>query len=299
MHSQKTCLLTGANGYIGRELANSLERKGWKVIEIGRTPSFAPSSSLSSDPSIEKKRDFIHWSLVEPLDVRLLPPADVLIHCAWDFSCPTLQDSLIKNTSGSIKLFEDAKQAGVKRLIFISTTSAFQGAKTIYGQSKLKVEEWVLAHQGVVVRPGLVIGEKLGGILKSLNILAVRLPIIPLPGGGTQKFYPCWIDDLCQSICFLSSVENLPVSLGCITAASEVPISLREILQEFNHRAGKSSLFLSIPWQPLFILLRVIEALGIRLRLRSDALLSLMNLDPSPSFTFTQVLGFRFKEFRK
>jgi hypothetical protein len=58
--------------------------------------------------------------------------------------------------------------AGVRRLVFISTISAFDGCRSFYGKGKLEVERITHSLGGWVIRPGLLYGEKPGGMLGRL-----------------------------------------------------------------------------------------------------------------------------------
>jgi len=65
---------------------------------------------------------------------------------------------------GSIRLLRMAKAAGVGRIVFISTISAFTGARSRYGRAKLQVESVCRELGGIILRPGLVFGDSPGGV---------------------------------------------------------------------------------------------------------------------------------------
>jgi nucleoside-diphosphate-sugar epimerase len=281
----KKCIITGASGYVGRCISEHLESQGWKITELGRKPSLCPN------------REFIHWSLNQHIEDSIALSADLLIHCAWDFSVSNQKLAEEVNKQGSIRLFQKAKNNQVKKIIFISTTSAFDDAKTLYGKVKLQVEKEVLILGGIVIRPGLIWGKKIGAMVGALAKVAGSLPIIPLPGNGLQKFYPCSIEDLAVCIDHLANRSDSLKNLGPITAASEKFIYLREILNYYAKKSGKKPLFIPIPCFPIYFVIRLVECLGIKLRFRSDAFLSLMNLNENPDFEVTRRLGLRFRNF--
>ena len=60
-----------------------------------------------------------------------------LIHAAWDMNANSLSTLERDCVAGSARLFAAARAGGVSRLIFISSISAFAGARSAYGRSKL------------------------------------------------------------------------------------------------------------------------------------------------------------------
>jgi nucleoside-diphosphate-sugar epimerase len=71
---------------------------------------------------------------------------------------------------GSNTLFEAARRAGVERIVFISTISAFDGCRSAYGKTKLAVEKSLAGTTAVVLRPGLVFGgSHSGGVFGSIR----------------------------------------------------------------------------------------------------------------------------------
>jgi nucleoside-diphosphate-sugar epimerase len=93
--------------------------------------------------------------------------------------------------AGSARLFDAARAAGVQRLIFISTISAFDRARAAYGRSKFLVEKLALERGGLVIRLGLVYGEKFGGVFGNIRDVVRRFRVVPLIGSGMAPQYCC------------------------------------------------------------------------------------------------------------
>lgn len=69
----KTCLITGANGYLGQYLSEYFEYKGWHVIKLVRTPR-------------RNHKNEIEFSLDEKPNISNFLSANLLIHVAYDFT---------------------------------------------------------------------------------------------------------------------------------------------------------------------------------------------------------------------
>jgi nucleoside-diphosphate-sugar epimerase len=282
------CAMTGASGYVGSRIRQTLDSQGFDVVELGR-------SATADVPFDLERADRVHV----PSDV------EVLIHCAWSLQLTEWDDIKRINIDGSKRLFQRAKKAGVKRIIFISTLSAFKGTQSKYGRSKLFVEKETLDLGGIVVRPGLIFGEgPTGGMVGSLQKLANLLPVLPMIGLGRQPLHWCHEDDLGRLIVTLlkkqsSSNAFVPwVSPGVLIAAASDSWKFADVLRCLAKKQG-NHIRLFIPFPPLLIWagLRTLEKLGMRPPFRSDSLISLLNQDPCPDFAAVHRVGVTFRDF--
>ncbi len=278
MLTPKLCLITGANGYLGSVLKAALEAKGFEVRALVRKP------TQSEDIYFELGRD-----------VSELAQALALIHCAYDFTPLDWPEISRVNVRGSEKLFTAAKAAGIKKLIFISSMSAFPECKSLYGRSKLEVEKIVLQLGGTVIRPGMVYGADSGGMVGKLAKLVSKFKIIPLVG-GSQKLYLSHEEDLAALVSLLleRDLSNFP---KLITAANKEPLTFSGVIHELAERIDKSPIIISAPWKPLWLVLSSLEKFGVRLGFKSDSLISLMNTNPAPDFSALEELGVSFRPF--
>lgn len=268
--------ITGATGYVGTQLVQALQLAGHEVITLVRSP------------GAENARA---WSLLDGAKADSLRNLDVLIHCAWDMRLRSAHEVRAINVNGSRRLLNEAQAAGVKRLVFISSMSAYSGCRSVYGQAKLAVEETVLAAGGICIRPGLVYSDVPGGITGALLQLARRSPLLPMVGWGRFRLHPCHASDLAQLV-LLSVSAPLAALPRLITAAAEEGVAFRDIVTAL---AKRRLYFLPLPWSLLWAGLRLAESLGMQLRFKSDSLLGLVYSDPDPDFGPLRQLGLRFR----
>jgi nucleoside-diphosphate-sugar epimerase len=214
----------------------------------------------------------------------------VLVHAAWDFTHPNAEENDRVNVEGSRQLFESADRAGVERILFISSISAFAGARSAYGQSKLRVERMVFDRPGgIVIRPGLVWGAGPGGMFGALTKQVESGSMIPMIGSGRYPQYLVHEDDLGDAI-RKAVAGGLKVSAP-ITVANEVPWLLRDLIEDIARKQGKKVTLLPVPWPAVYAGLKAAELMGAKLNFRSDSVLSLVFQDPSPDFTPANQLG--------
>src|ERR1039457_7470182 len=172
--------ITGANGYIGSNVVSRLERDGDTVIRLVR--------NAGGDPGA------LRYSLGEPRPPASLGALEALVHCAYDFMQPTPEASVAINVEGTRNLFRSASGAAVRRIVFISSMSAFASCRSAYGRTKLAIKEVAAEFGAVIVRPGLVYGNNSGHIVGKLAALMQKTPVLPIIGGERPKNF-CHVED--------------------------------------------------------------------------------------------------------
>jgi hypothetical protein len=101
-------------------------------------------------------------------------------------------------------------------------------------------------------------------------------------------------EDLGQLMHRLLTIPDAAAPTRPIPAANEHGHTMREIMKTLS-RGPK--LPIPVPWPLIFGGLRTLEAVGVRTRLRSDSLISLLNQDPKPDFGPLREVGVEFREF--
>ena len=267
-----TVAVTGAGGYVGSRIVAALRAGGYAVVALSRAP-IAGMEHLAFDlrgeiPSAEQFRRH---------------GITALVHAAWDFSPRDMNEARRINVAPSARLARDAVAAGAS-LVAISTMSAFAGCLSVYGRSKLEMEQAFLDEGGLVLRPGLIWSDAPGGMVGTLDRLA-RLPVAPVIAGA-GKLYAIHADDLAALV--LRAVEKPPAA-QVLTAAHPRPYSFGETLRLRARAAGGRPLLLPVPWPLVWLGVRMLELLKPASGLRTDSIMGLVHANPSP--VFARVLG--------
>ncbi len=212
--------------------------------------------------------------MVEPLFAGV----DVFVHCAWDLQVSSWEDIERVNAQSSIAWFEAAARAGVKKLVFVSWVSAYAGCRSMYGRSKLMVEEAVTRLGGVNVRPGIVHGDPTAGVYGRLW-QSTSAAFIPLIDGGHQGMLTVHREDLAFAIHRILDDYTQWKGRTIVIGHPEL-ITLRGILERMLEKRGRSARFVTVPSKPVLFALRSIERAGLRLQFKSDSLVTLMGEEP-------------------
>jgi UDP-4-keto-D-FucNAc 4-reductase len=279
MKQVKKVIITGANGYLGSIIVEHLKKKGVECIKLVRNP---------------QNFNSYKYELKSPFDNEsMFTDADYLIHLAHDFSAnKSMADSRKINVEGSINLFKVAVKHNVK-VIFISSISSFEGCISHYGKAKFLIEQWLQQcnKENYIIRPGLVYGEKVGGITGAVYKMA-KLPIVPIVSIKNNFHVVKYADilSLIDSIIANQQYHNINKP---IVAASPQSYSLKQMLKLMNAKI----LLVPIPWQVVWLGLKGLEAMGINSRMGSDSLVNLINQNANPDFSNTISSNIIFSEF--
>jgi nucleoside-diphosphate-sugar epimerase len=283
----KTIAVTGSHGFVGSMLARRFAKAGWTVVRLTH------STGASDGDTVP----FSLGEVVEP-DVFRSRNIAALLHCAYDFKPVTRAEIGRVNVDGSRKLLEAATAGGVKRMAVLSTISAFEGCRSIYGQAKLEIEGAADAAGALVVRPGLVWadGPPAGGGMFGSLARSVSAGLVPLVDRGVHPQYLIHEQDLWELLrgFFDGEVHNpgRPV-----VAAAPWAWPMRDLLVELARRQGRHPRFLPVPWQPVWAGLRLAEMAHLPVPYRSDSVVSLVYQDPKPDFDSLKALGIRARNF--
>ncbi|OXR33425.1 NAD-dependent dehydratase [Pseudomonas umsongensis] len=185
-------LITGANGFVGRRLANVLRSEYDQLVccsrNSGSDPEFITSPALSANAD---------WG-------PLLTGVDVVVHLAGkahnlgEPRSVALEGFKQTNVEGTLRLAEQALAANVKRFIFISSIGV-NGSSTSeiafdesspaaphadYAESKLAAERKLevlcrgTSMELVIIRPPLVYAAQApGNFRRLLKIVSLGLPL--------------------------------------------------------------------------------------------------------------------------
>ena len=283
---KRKCIISGTSGFVGSQIKNYFLKNDWEVYEL--------KHSIKNGNASNKY--LIPYSLGDKIDSKIFNGMEVLIHCAYDFKQSKWKDIFNVNVTGSTDLLRTAKFAGVQKIIFISSIAAFDSCKSMYGRAKLEIEKEALKLGAIVLRPGLIYSENPGGMFGALDKATSLLPVIPTVGNGNNVMFLIHIEDLCKLVYKFSTGEiNNPSSP--IIAAHGQGKTFRDILNTLLNSKNKKALYIPIPYNLVLIMLKVAEGLGLKIRFRSDNLISMMNYDPNPYFDPEILKNIQLREF--
>ncbi len=264
-------------------MTRMLRQQGWRVVGMVRSPQ---PGDLA-----------IAFQLGCEVAAADLSGARGMVHCAYDSSPLAWERTHLVNVQGTEKLLQAAREAEIRHVVYISSISAFEGCRSLYGKAKLETERIAFGGGAVVLRPGLIYGRRPAGMFGRLVAQVETARVLPLMGGGPQIQYLVHDEDLCRLICACVAGSIPPVGRP-ITIAHEQPWPFRQLLEAIACARGKSLRFIPVPWRLAWALMKLAEMARLNTGFRSDSLLSLMYQNPHPSFELQRSLGIACRPFQ-
>lgn len=273
----KTVIITGASGFIGGFIRDTLVHQGYHVIAYQRR-----------SQKDEARVEYHCFSLEGKVPEEPFTRADHIIHCAYQPYSSKHPEADANNLKGTQQLLVLSRKYGV-HFTFLSTMSAHTLAQSHYGKNKLEIEGLFDPEKELVLRLGLVLGE--GGLFRNMSQLIQQTKFIPLIGGGRQPLQTIAIKDLTSVL--MSAMEQKTV--GMITLAHPDVVLMKDLYKALATKHPVKPKFVSVPLGMVLLACRMVEAVGINLPITSENILGLKHLQAEP--TESEVLGVRLISF--
>ncbi|CAB0151221.1 N-acetyl-alpha-D-glucosaminyl-diphospho-ditrans, octacis-undecaprenol 4-epimerase [Pseudidiomarina piscicola] len=252
--------ITGATGFLGKNLFKKLNTRYSELILLSRTPS-NERGAIQFDIGGNLSRESCEW----------ISGCDVVIHCAArahimnESASDPLAEYRKINTEGTLQLARLAAKSGVRRFVYISSIKV-HGERNLskaaidevsqlepvdpYGISKLEAEvglREISAQTGmefVIIRPPLIYGPGVKANFESMmNWLDKGLPL-PL-GAVHNRRSLVGIDNLCD---FISLCMDHPKAINeTFLVSDQDDVSTTLLIQRLKLAIASKSIIFSLP----------------------------------------------------
>jgi nucleoside-diphosphate-sugar epimerase len=184
--------LTGASGFVGRWTLGHILHAGHMVTALARKPETVQGHQACA----VVKGDLADTAALQ----RLMQGAEVVVHIAGAVSAPIRSEFFRINVEGTRAVADAARQAGVRRLVFVSSLAAREADLNDYAASKAAAEEALRGYANhfeiTIIRPSAVYGPGDTATLPLLKSLLSSFAV--LPGTASSRFSMVHVDDVAQ-----------------------------------------------------------------------------------------------------
>ena len=248
-------LVCGARGCVGHAVVNALRSRGHQVIEGARGLDDGPRAMPI---------DFMQPAAPAAWAKRLRAHGvDAVVNCVGILIPGAAQSFERVHALGPIELFRGAALAGVRRVVQVSALGVGADAASLampYLHSKLRADDALAgsALPWAVLRPSLVYGPRSqsGRLFATL----ASLPLIGLPGRGTQAVAPVHVFELAEAIVRVLEQDEAPNAVYEIGGPEAT--AYRDMLAAYRRAMGLGdALWLPLPMALMTLGARVAEAL--------------------------------------
>jgi len=260
----KKILITGADGFIGSHLTETLIRSGYDVRAFVLYNSFNSWGWLDhAAPEIRKELDIFNGDIRDPYGVKkAMTGCDVVLHLAALISIPYSYHSpetfIDTNIKGTLNIVQAARELGLEKVIHTSTSEVYGTARFVpiteshplqgqspYSASKIGADQLAMSFHSAfntpvcIIRPFNTYGPRQSAraviptvILQlAQNAKAIKLGALH----PTRDFN--YVADTVQG--FIAAVES-PAAIGeVINIGSNYEISIGETVRLIGTIMGK------------------------------------------------------------
>ena len=249
-------LVTGANGFVGRHLCRYLADRAYRVRGTVRDERPTPHDGIDYRSSGDIGPDTDWRPALEGVDAVVHAAARV--HVAGERNPAPLAVYRRVNVAASERLARQAAEAGVRRLVFLSSIKASEVERTgpdvpgraPYEITKLEAERMlgaVARETGlelVVLRPPLVYGR---GATANFALLARAVAKgLPLPLGSIRNRRSfIYVGNLCSAIA--ACLEHREAAGGVFEPSDGPPLSTPDFVRAIGRALGRPARLLPCP----------------------------------------------------
>lgn len=155
-----------------------------------------------------------------------------------------------------------ATTAGLRRAVFVSTTALFTelAAPSKALRTAAEADICASALDWTIVRPTMIYGTPEDRNMWRLLRLLRRLPVVPLPGGGSNLHQPVHVADLADAV--VSALATEAAAGKAYDVAGPDALTFRQIVAGAAAAVGRSPKTLTVPAAPVIAALARLEATG-------------------------------------
>ena len=229
---QRTLVVTGASGFIGRHLCRGARARGWRVITLARDGSgLVPDTERLPIGSLTEPPERLAAGLERSLQPGEASRAAMIhlagrAHVMQESNADPAAEYVRANVTSAVHAARAARLSGIGRFVFVSSIGAVGEStdgtpldeamscapSTPYGQSKLAAEEALRAEglrELVIVRPPLVHGRGAPGNIARLAALVRSGLPVPLGSVRNQRSL-IHVDNLVDALLLCSQSPRSP-----------------------------------------------------------------------------------------
>ena len=239
----KIVTIYGGSGFVGRYIAQSMAKAGWRVRVAVRRPNealFVKPYGVAGqvEPVLCNIRD-------DDSVASAMSGADAVVNCIG-INNEVGKNSFVNiHAEGAERIARIAAATGVNRMVHISAIGVDAESDWEYAKSKAAGEAAVLSHMpdAVILRPSVIFGseDKFFNFFANLTRFGPVLPI----AGGTSLFQPVYVEDVARAATAVVVGDVVP---GVYELGGPDVVSLRDLMAKMLDVIRRRRLVLNMPF---------------------------------------------------
>ena len=184
-----TITITGANGFVAKNLRNFLSKNHIKVIAIARKT----FQKHHTETVVYSK------TLLEKGLQNKLRNCDALVHLIG-IGKQSSRYNFVDNVDLTKNMIKTCKKSGIKKIVYMSGLGVTKNSRSDYFISKYKAEQEII-NSGLdytIFRPSYIVGKK--DYLSKFILKQIKKGIVIIPGSGKYHLQPIFVEDVAKII---------------------------------------------------------------------------------------------------
>ncbi|TAK46715.1 MAG: complex I NDUFA9 subunit family protein [Xanthobacteraceae bacterium] len=234
----------GGSGFLGRHVVRALVRRDYRVRVAVRRPDLAfhlqPLGRAGQITAVQA-------NLRYPESVAAaLRDSKVVVNLVGILAEAGRQRFSAIQGEGAGHIAAAAAAAGA-RMVHVSAIGADAHSASRYARSKAQGEAAVLAAlpSATIFRPSVMFGPE-DNLFNRFAALARVLPVLPLVGGGANKFQPVFVGDVATAIA--DAVEGKAKAGATYELGGPEVVTFREIIEFILKTIERNRLLVPLPY---------------------------------------------------
>ncbi|MCG2629903.1 SDR family oxidoreductase [Bradyrhizobium sp. WYCCWR 13023] len=235
--NQRTILVLGASGLIGRFVTDDLRTRGFRVVGLAR--SLSPAQTMSA-----LDLELPIMSLDVAALTRLLSEheVDVVVNCLGVLQDGPGSDTNAVHRDFVARLLQAIADSGrAIRLVHISIPGTAEADRTAFATTKREAERLIEASgiPHAILRPGFVVAPSAYGgsaMLRALAAFPINLPVKVM----ATPFQPVAVEDIAATIAWLAAREIDDASVKAVSwdLMQSEPVTMAGVIKQFRLAFG-------------------------------------------------------------
>jgi len=236
--------IIGGSGFVGRQIAQRLARRGWRVRVACRRPNEAMQVKPYGDVG---QVEPVQCNIRDEASTRaVIHGADAVVNCVGllsEWGGNTFEACMAE---GAGRVARIAAEEGVGQLVHLSAIGADAAGASHYARAKAAGEAAVAAAfpGAVILRPSVVFGTDDGFFNRFAGMARLMPWVLPLVGAGT-RFQPVWVEDVAEAAAMAACGEVAP---GVVELGGPTVYTLREAVELMLRITRRRRLIVNLPF---------------------------------------------------
>ena len=218
--------VTGANGFVAKNLRKYLSKHNIDLISISR----------SNFKEYDNEVKIISKSYDEKIIINKIKNSDVLIHLVGIGKQSVNIDYEMINVEFTKHLVNLARKAKIKKIIYNSGLGVSSKTSVGYFISKYKAEKIIMSSglNYTIFRPSYIVGKD--DLFTKFLKKQIKLKIIEIPGSGNYSIQPISINDVVKV--FLQSLDEIKFKNNIIDLVGPDYLTFEQYVKLFSKNTG-------------------------------------------------------------